>query len=754
MKRFWPVGLLLLYFIFLFRDFFFKGLIPVPADTLVGAYFPWLDYKWGYVVGVPVKNPIISDVFSYFFIIKHLSTDILKQGIIPYWNNYSFAGTPLFATFHSSVLSPWNLLFLLPKYLGWGMYIFSSMLFAALSMYFYLSVLVKNRLSRIIGSLVFALSGPMTTWAEFGTAVWAAGAIPLILLGLEMVIIHNKPRYYFLLIAALVLLVLSGHVQLLTYTLIIVPIYVFFRSKSRKIFILVLLSITAGLMLTAIQLLPTADFSNRSIRSEEKYTQNFNYGLIPVSQLILLWTPDFYGHPVTGNGWGKYIYHEYASFVGTMILPLVLSALFFKRSFPVRFYSFLFIFCIFFVLDQPFSHWFFSLPLPLFTYSSASRLFFLTGLSASVLVATFLDNPKWRRVLVPVMLLLLLNIIAILLVPDIYRKVSLRNSLLPFTQLTILLFFVNIKKFHRELPILLVVFVLFDFSRNFTKYNPFISSKIIFPKTPIIEYLQSQSSSYRIIREPIALLPPNTWAMYGIENIEGYDPLYLLGYGRFFHAINNQPYFNTASRYLDLNDFNPKYLNATNVKYLVTVKTQENTNMSPFYTRIKKEKYPLVFEDKHTEIYENTNVLPRAYFVSQSISVSIESDLAKILDNRSFDPTKTAVLLSSSQIATTSGNISNYSARPNTFSFTATASGSGLLVVSNSYDPGWTAAINQVKTPVYRANGGLMAISVPQGTHNVVFNYFPKYMDIALLLSGSSWLSTVTLYFVFTRKIV
>jgi len=62
--------------LFLFKETFIKGFVPVPADTLVGSYFPWLDYKWGFTVGVPVKNPPISDVFSQFFIWKHQVMDI------------------------------------------------------------------------------------------------------------------------------------------------------------------------------------------------------------------------------------------------------------------------------------------------------------------------------------------------------------------------------------------------------------------------------------------------------------------------------------------------------------------------------------------------------------------------------------------------------------------------------------------------------------------------------------------------------
>lgn len=754
MRRLWPIGLLLVFFLFLYKDLFIRGFIPIPADTLVGAYYPWLDYKWGYPVGVPVKNALISDVFSTLFIWKQISTAMLKQGIIPFWNPYSFSGTPLLATFHSTTLSPWNLFFLLPEYWGWGIYIFSSSLFAALAMYFYLSVLIKNRRARLVGAVVFALAGPMTTWTEFGTAVWAAGSLPLIFLGLELVITRHKPRFYFLILAASVLLLLSGHVQLLTYAFVIIPFYALFRSKNPKTTILVVIALLVSVMLTAVQLIPTADFFTRSIRSEEKYSQTFNSGLIPVSQLIRLWIPDFFGHPVTGNSWGPYIYHEYASFLGTLVLPLVLAALFFRRDFSVRFFSWVFLLSIFLVLNQPFSRWFFGLPLPLLTYSSASRLFFITGLSASILAALFLDSPRWRRVILPVLVLIAVSIAAISLVPPAFRNISLRNLVFPVLQLVLLLTLLIFKKFHRFLPLLLIIIISFDLSRYFLKYNPFVPSGLVFPTTPVIDFLKAQTPPFRIARQPTALLPPNTWAMYNLENIEGYDPLYLSGYNRFFHVINGQPYFDSASRYSELTDFQPRFLDALNVKYLITVRPEVGKTLPPFLFRIRQNSYPLVFSDGHTQIYQNPGSLPRAYFVSQILAVSDEAGLAKILDQPTFDPTQTAVLFSSSATATASGAINNYSSRPNSFSFTAKAASSGLLMIANSYDPGWRAFIDNQPSPVYRANGGLMAITVPAGVHRIDFRYSPPFIGLALLLTSLSWLGTTALYLVSVRKIV
>jgi hypothetical protein len=42
--RFLPLSLVVTLIFFLFKDFFFLNKMPLPGDTLIGAYFPWLDY--------------------------------------------------------------------------------------------------------------------------------------------------------------------------------------------------------------------------------------------------------------------------------------------------------------------------------------------------------------------------------------------------------------------------------------------------------------------------------------------------------------------------------------------------------------------------------------------------------------------------------------------------------------------------------------------------------------------------------------
>lgn len=79
---YWPIILIVLLVFAFFWKFFVKGLIPIPADITVGMYFPWLDYKWGYVVGVPVKNSLITLFILVLLIVSDFKLPLFKRKVV------------------------------------------------------------------------------------------------------------------------------------------------------------------------------------------------------------------------------------------------------------------------------------------------------------------------------------------------------------------------------------------------------------------------------------------------------------------------------------------------------------------------------------------------------------------------------------------------------------------------------------------------------------------------------------------------
>src|SRR6185312_1197927 len=110
----WPLLIFIAIYLFIFRKVFFNGLAPFPGDLLTSWFFPYNAGGWvGYNPWITHKEFILADVVRMMYPWRILSFDLLKQGIIPLWNSYAFAGNPLIANLQSAFFYPLNILFLL-----------------------------------------------------------------------------------------------------------------------------------------------------------------------------------------------------------------------------------------------------------------------------------------------------------------------------------------------------------------------------------------------------------------------------------------------------------------------------------------------------------------------------------------------------------------------------------------------------------------------------------------------------------------
>jgi uncharacterized membrane protein YfhO len=65
----------------------------------------------------------------------------------------------------------------------------------------------------------------------------------------------------------------------------------------------------------------------------------------------------------------------------------------------------------------------------------------------------------------------------------------------------------------------------------------------------------------------------------------------------------------------------------------------------------------------------------------------------------------------------------------------------GWLVLADTWYPGWQAAVDGERVPLYRADYLFRAVEVPPGEHQVSFTYRPLSVRLGVLISILAWLA-------------
>jgi hypothetical protein len=130
-------------------------------------------------------------------------------------------------------------------------------------------------------------------------------------------------------------------------------------------------------------------------------------------------------------------------------------------------------------------------------------------------------------------------------------------------------------------------------------------------------------------------------------------------------------------------------------------------------------------------VYENNNVLPKAWFVNQVVLA--ESPLEAfdlVLPGQGFDPSHTAIVESFDSIEAAEDpgaeiQILTYTARRMEFELSRTTP--GFLVLSEIYyPPGWIARLNGEEIPIYKTNYLLRGFEIPAGEHHLELEFHPR----------------------------
>lgn len=275
------------------------------------------------------------------------AANITRSGSLPLWNPYIFGGMPLFASAQGGLLFPPNWFYLLfSPQTATNLMVVTSYMLAALGAYLYARRAGTSVAGSVVTSLAWQWGGFLVGQIGHINIVQTGACLPWVLWALDGYGMTGRRKWGVLLALFVALQTFAGHQQTLVYSLLLAAAYAVANAysvrESRARYLWSLALLAAGVLLAAVQILPTFELLRNSLRADSSYDFFTSFSLPPP----MLET--FLAPYVAGGGDGRlfrapYVgppyYGEMAGYVGALGLMLAACAVVFKRDAKTKFWA-------------------------------------------------------------------------------------------------------------------------------------------------------------------------------------------------------------------------------------------------------------------------------------------------------------------------------------------------------------------------------------------------------------------------------
>jgi hypothetical protein len=234
-----------------------------------------------------------------------------------------------------------------------------------------------------------------------------------------------------------------------------------------------------------------------------------------------------------------------------------------------------------------------------------------------------------------------------------------------------------------------------------------------FAETGLVAFLRQQPGTFRI--SSAGLLPggASAGAVFQIEDITANTPLRLEAFQQFEDRVGSW-----------------RRWQLLNVRYVLSEQDLDGPGLER------------VYEEGNVKVYELGDPLPRAWVVHRTEPAAAEA--LDRLNADDLDPRVVAVVPPEfGNLALSGGDQQGESAQvvqatPGRLVLDAISAGSGLLVISQPYYPGWQARVDGKRVDLYRVDYLLQGIPLEGGSHRVELDYhlspLPGFVSLIALL--------------------
>jgi hypothetical protein len=222
--------------------------------------------------------PAGYDLVTYFYPYKALLSEMVRRGEMPLWNPSIFMGAPLLANIQAAVFYPPDVLFyLMPTTEALRVSVLLHVFLAAAFSYLFARMTLSlSPLAAWVCGAVFAYGGFIGAQVGHLNQLHAAVWLPLMLLCLERAVSRRSVTAVALGAVALACQILAGHTQEVYYSCVAVGLLTLYLSvlgrgdglRSRLLPLgAMVATVLVGVGAAAVQLLPTIELAGQSYRS-------------------------------------------------------------------------------------------------------------------------------------------------------------------------------------------------------------------------------------------------------------------------------------------------------------------------------------------------------------------------------------------------------------------------------------------------------------------------------------------------------
>jgi hypothetical protein len=273
----------------------------------------------------------------------------------------------------------------------------------------------------------------------------------------------------------------------------------------------------------------------------------------------------------------------------------------------------------------------------------------------------------------------------------------------------------------------------------------------VFPRSEAMTAVKAAASDGRVLRldtsesgvaDVLVLARPNLPHVWGIADLTPYVAFPDRRTVELLEAMDPRTRYRTgASRLPDARLIGHPVLDLLRVTAILSREPVEHPRLEP------------VLEREGFHVYRRLGAPPPAWVVPAAIEAPSDSTALGLLASRTVDPAQAVVLTHEPDAAAppalpeefVAGTVVVRRPRPEELELDVRGSSGGWLVLSEAWDPGWSARVDGERARLLRADHALRALRIPAGDCAVRLAYRPPAFRLGAALSVLALLAALVL---------